>query len=345
MSRRQKVSALCPGIERLAAAALETYAGATGLEPIDAQRAAYAAFSRRFRKPRPEGVSVTDAALAAGLGEVPVRIYRPSGASDAGERAPGILYMHGGGWVLGSTDTHDCITAEMAEATGAVVVSVEYRLAPEHPFPAGLHDCRAALHGLARDGLGLGIDPTRIALAGDSAGANLAAALALWMRDEGGPAPAAQALIYPVLGTDFTLPSYRTNAQAPLLATEELRHYWRLYLGGDGTTGDPYAAPLAAGSLAGLPPALIWTAGHDPARDDGALYARRLQAAGVPALYRCAPDLAHGYLRARALSASAAVEFEALCGELRRLLGWPRGAAPAFARKGAADGTGPGQRN
>ncbi len=312
-------AALCPGIERFIEEAAEAYAGITGAEPLDEQRETYASFSHRFRRPRPGGVAVEDAALAAGLAEVPVRIYKPASLAP-GRLAPCILYMHGGGWVLGSVDTHDCITAEIAESTGAIVVSVDYRLAPEHPVPAGFDQCRAALGMLAREGPAFGIDTGRIAVAGDSAGANLAAALSLAARNEGGPALVAQALIYPVLGTDWDLPSYRQNATAPMLRTEEMVHYWGLYLGGEPVTDNPYAAPLLAADLSGLPPSLIWTAGHDPVRDDGALYARRLREAGVTAIYRCAPDLAHGYLRARAMSASAAAEFEALCSALRGLL-------------------------
>ncbi len=312
-------SALCPGIERFIAEAAESYAGATGAEPLHEQRATYHSFSQRFRRPRPERMAVEDAALAAGLGEVPVRIYKPASLR-AGQLAPCILYMHGGGWVLGSVDTHDCITAEIAESTGAIVVSVDYRLAPEHPFPEGFEQCRAALNMLARESAAFGIDAGRIAVAGDSAGANLAAALALAARDEGGPALAAQALIYPVLQTGDDLPSYTENAAAPLLRSEDMALYWRLYLGGRSAMAHHYAAPLHAADLSRLPPALIWTAGHDPVRDDGALYARRLGEAGVTAQYRCAPDLAHGYLRARAMSTSAASEFEALCSALRSLL-------------------------
>ncbi len=312
-------AALCPGIERFIAEAALAYEGATGTESFGEQRETYASFSHRFRQPRPEGIAVEDAALEAGLGEVPVRIYRPASLA-AGKLAPCILYMHGGGWVVGSVDTHDCITAEIAESTGAIVVSVDYNLAPEHPFPAGFDQCCAALAMLARQAHAFGIDAERIAVAGDSAGANLAAAVALAARQEGGPKLAAQALIYPVLGTAWTLPSYRQNATAPMLRTDEMRHYWSLYLGGEPVTDNPYAAPLLAADLSGLPPSLIWTAAHDPVRDDGEVYARRLREAGVAAKYRCAPDLAHGYLRARAMSASAAAEFEALCEALRGLL-------------------------
>jgi acetyl esterase len=313
---------LCPGIERFIEEAAEAFADSTGEESLAEQRAAYAFFSERFRQPRPEGLSAEDAVLAAGLGDVPVRIYWPP-SLERGKLAPCILYMHGGGWVLGSVDTHDCITAEIAESTSAIVVSVDYALAPEHPFPAGFNQCFAALHMLADNGAAFGIDATRIAVAGDSAGANLAAALALAARDAGGPALIAQALIYPVLGTDRDLPSYVENANAPLLKTEEMAVYWAHYLNGKPATVSPYAAPLLAADLSGLPPALIWTAGYDPVRDDGEVFAYRLREAGVPATYRCARDLAHGYLRARAMSASAAAEFEALCGALRELLRQP----------------------
>lgn len=310
---------LCPGLKRFIAEATEAYADTTGQEALDEQREIYATFSHRFRQPRPESIAVNDAVLSAGLAEVPLRIYRPA-ASSAGRPLACILYMHGGGWVVGSVDTHDCITAEIAESTGAVVVSVDYRLAPEHPFPAGLDDCWSTLQMLAHDGGRLGIDPRRIAVAGDSAGANLAAALALAARDSGGPTLIGQALIYPVLGTDLSLPSYRENATAPMLRTDEMKLYWSHYLGGETVTENPYAAPLAAHDVSGVAPALIWTAGHDPVRDDGAHYTERLRAAGVAATYRCAPDLAHGYLRARRMSKSAEAEFEALCRALREML-------------------------
>jgi acetyl esterase len=310
---------LCPGFERFIAEADEANVGRTAAKLLDEQRATYASFSQRFRRPRPEGLAVEDAVLASLPQEVPVRIYRPA-SLEPGWLAPCILYMHGGGWVLGSVDTHDCITAEIAEITGAIVFSVDYLLAPEYPFPAGFDQCRAALAMLWRQGAAFGIDASRIAVAGDSAGANLAAAVALSARDGGGPALVAQALIYPVLGTNTDLASYRQNAMAPLLKTEEMVVYWSHYLGGKPVTDSPYAAPLLAADLDGLPSSLIWTAGHDPVRDDGAVYARRLREAGVPVIYRCAPDLAHGYLRARAMSASAAAEFETLCRELRNLL-------------------------
>src|SRR5271165_1519439 len=147
---------LCPGLDRFIAEAAEAYAGTTGAEPLDEQRVLYASFSQRFRRPRPEGLTVEDAVLAAGLGDVPVRLYRPA-CLETNQPAPCILYMHGGGWVLGSVDTHDCITAEIAESTGAIVVSVDYALAPEHPFPMGFNQCRAALQMLAQEAAAFGI--------------------------------------------------------------------------------------------------------------------------------------------------------------------------------------------
>jgi acetyl esterase len=296
------------------------YADAQPTDTVADMRARYHAYCRRFARPRPADVTAEDASVAA----VPVRIYRP--ASRANEARACILYMHGGGWVLGSVDTHDDLTAEITARTGAVVISVDYRLAPEHPFPAAFNDCRAVLNALAA-GAVPDIDPARIIVAGDSAGANLAAALTLAARDQGGPSLGpqiwGQALIYPALGTgtDFGLPSYIENATAPMLQSHEMDYYWGLYLGtATNAVREQTAAPLAATNYGGLPPALILTAGHDPVRDEGAVYAQRLQQAGVPVTYHCADDLPHGYLRARALSPSAAAEVDALCAGLRDMI-------------------------
>lgn len=295
------------------------YAEARSTDTVEVMRARYHAYCRSFARPHPADLTAADAFVAA----VPVRIYRP--VSQAKESRACILYMHGGGWVLGSVDTHDDLTAEIAARTSATVVSVDYRLAPEHPFPAGFDDCKSVLDALA-GGTVPSIDPARIIVAGDSAGANLAAALTLAARDRGAPlCPPihGQALIYPALGTgtDFGLPSYTENATAPMLQSHEMDYYWGLYLGSNTTAArQQTAAPLAATDYSRLPPALILTAGHDPVRDDGALYAQRLQQAGVPVTYRCAVDLPHGYLRARALSPSAATEVDALCAGLSAMI-------------------------
>lgn len=311
---------LCLGLRRFISEAAVAYAGVTGEEPVAELRRVYNSFSDRFRTPRPAGMTVQDLEIEAPHGAVPVRVYEPVDRRTGPRGAACIVYMHGGGWVLGSPDTHDSVTADMAGRTGAVVISIDYRLAPEHPFPAALDDCRAVLSALARDGLGLGIDPNRIVVSGDSAGANLAVASALALSGESDWRLAGQVLVYPVLCSELRFPSYVENARAPMLRTVEMRRYWDLYLAGKSPTRDPLAAPLAADDLSGLPPAVIMTAAHDPVRDDGAEYARRLDALGIPVLYRCAPDLTHGYLRARTMSPSAATEFEWCCDRLKELL-------------------------
>ena len=308
---------LCPGMQRFIAVTAQFQDGASD-DTIAGMRQRYLAFCRAHEPARATGIAADDIKIAG----VPVRIYRRVPA--ASDPAPCVLYMHGGGWVLGSVDTHDGIASEIARRTAATVVSVDYRLAPEHSFPAGLADCRAVLDALALHSAVGGIDPSHIVVAGDSAGANLAAALTLSARDAGGPALRGQALIYPVLGTDFSLPSYIENAEAPMLQTEAMALYWRWYLGravSEGKPDDPLAAPLAASTHANLPPALIMTAGHDPVRDDGSAYAQKLRQSGVAVTYRCAADLPHGYLRARTMSPSAAAEVTALCEGISELLG------------------------
>jgi acetyl esterase len=224
-----------------------------------------------------------------------------------------VIYFHGGGFVFGSPDTHALVTAALAARIPAAVVSVDYRLAPEHRFPAAFDDCYAALDRVAEAAGEYGIDPRRIAVAGDSAGANLAAAVALAARDRRGPRLSAQALVYGIFDTDFDRPSYREHADAPFLTRAAMIDFVGIYLGGPTASDDPYVAPMAAASHAGLPPTFIAAAGIDPLRDDSADYADRLRGAGVAVAHRCAPDLIHGYLRAIGSCRAAAAEFDALC--------------------------------
>ena len=281
------------------------------------EREAWTAFCVSIACPRPAHIAVEDRLVRGRDGQIPIRLYRP-------RPEPGLpctLYLHGGGWVLGNLDTNDSIAWGLAEGTGATVVAVEYRLAPENTYPAAFRDCEDVLAHLAEEGEGLGIDPRRLAVCGDSAGGNLAAALALAARDGGGPRLAAQALVYPVLGTDVDNESYRANADAPMLTRVEMIHYLDAYLGEARADPEPYAMPLVADDLGGLPPALVHTAEYDPLRDEGRLYADRLAAAGNDVDYRCAASMIHGFLRARFAGPTARAEFDALCGFLRGRLG------------------------
>ncbi|WP_121741260.1 alpha/beta hydrolase [Natronorubrum halophilum] len=236
--------------------------------------------------------SVTDRRIDGPDGDLPVRIYEPG---TAGEDRPLVLYFHGGGWVIGGVDTHDGTCRKLAAESGYPVVSVDYRLAPEHPFPAGLEDCYAALEWAADAASELAADPDRIVLAGDSAGGNLAAATALLARDRGGPAVAYQLLIYPVTGTANETESYRENDEGYFLTADEMAWFREHYFGREIDEGNVYAMPRLANDLAALPPATIMTAGFDPLRDDGAAYADRLEAAGVPVTYRNYDDMIHGF--------------------------------------------------
>ena len=221
--------------------------------------------------------SVHDRAVPGPEGDIPVRVYTPAGTGPL----PAIVYFHGGGWVIGNLEIVDRPCRALAAAAAAVVVSVDYRLAPEHRYPAAFDDCYAATVWVAEHAAELGVDPATIAVAGDSAGGNLAAAVALAARDRGGPALAAQLLIYPVTDFNFDTDSYRENAEGYLLTRGSMYWFWAHYLGAQELPKDPYACPLRAGSLAGLPPAYVATGEYDPLRDEGEAYAWRLAEAGV----------------------------------------------------------------
>jgi acetyl esterase len=231
------------------------------------------------------------------LTDIPVRIYWPP---DADTPLPVVVFYHGGGFALGDLDTHDPVARAHTVGAEAIVVSVGYRLAPEHPFPAGVNDCWAALQWVGEHAAELGGDPNRIAVAGDSAGGNLAAVTAHLARDNGGPALTFQLLWYPVVTADLSLPSFAENACAPILDRDVIDAFLMWYLPDlditDPTTLPITLAPANAADLAGLPPAYIGTAEHDPLRDDGARYAALLNAAGVPAELSNEPILVHGYV-------------------------------------------------
>jgi acetyl esterase len=227
-----------------------------------------------------------------GRAAVPVRIYRPAGAAANG---PAVLFLHGGGWVFGDLDSHDGLCRALAEASGAVLIAVHYRRAPETPFPGGLEDCMAAGTWLAGSGSELGVDGSRLAVVGDSSGANMAAAMAALARDAGHPRIVIQVLAYPATDPSLSTPSYEEYADDPFLSRDEMAWYWDQYTA-PAQRADARAAVALNASLAGLPPAIVLTAGHDPLRDEGLGYAHALQAAGVPVTLRHYPEMPHGFL-------------------------------------------------
>ncbi len=268
---------------------------------VEHQRRWYDALCAAFDPGRPEGIAAEDRPLGA----IPARFYRPAHVSADAT----ILYLHGGGFVVGSLDSHDAVCAELAQGTGAELVAIDYRLAPEHRWPAAFDDGWAALSALLAQG-------RRVVLAGDSAGGNLAAGLAVRARNEGVPGIVGLALIYPGLGGDLLSGSYAEMAEAPGLSTADVRYYRELYAAPE---TDPVAHPLRAESLAGLPPAFVSAARFDPLRDDARAFAGRLAAAGVTVSFREEPQMIHAWLRARHMSPGARAGFAALVTELGRL--------------------------
>jgi acetyl esterase len=247
--------------------------------------------------PVEEVARVEDRTLPGPAGEIPVRIYAPSQA----RRLPALVYFHGGGFVIGSLDTHDGTCRSLANAIGCCVVSVDYRLAPEHKFPAGPEDCYAATRWVAEKGGEIGVDSSRVAIGGDSAGGNLTAVVALMARDRRGPSLCHQLLVYPVANHAFDTASYAENEKGYLLSREMMRWFWNHYLGSPEHGKHPYASPLRAESLAGLPPAHVVTAEFDPLRDEGEALAARLRREGVPTTHVRYPGMIHGFFSMTAM--------------------------------------------
>lgn len=286
--------------------------------PLDVQRKAWDGFCAKFRSPRPSGMIVEDHQIAReDGGHVPVRLYRPAGAA----LLPGVIYFHGGGWVLGSLETHDDICAELAHLSQTAIVAVDYRLAPEHRHPAQLEDNLAVLCWMRKEGMQHGLDPARIVAAGDSAGGQMSASLALYLRDHAMIQLKGMVLIYPVLGVDCDTQSYRENADAPCLTRSDMIYYLDAVLGPKSSPNwsDPYAMPLLAEDVSGLPPTFITAAAHDPLRDDATAFEQRLREAGVEVMLRPEPQLPHSYMRARHVSEPAMAGFKAIVEAIRSL--------------------------
>lgn len=257
-----------------------------------------------------------DSSYDAKAGGVNVRVYVPEGTAPF----PVLLYLHGGGWVVGSLESHDDLCRSLCKRAGVIVVSADYRLAPETRFPGGLQDASDVLRWLASNAASLGGDPARIAVGGDSAGGNLAAALALRNRARGGPPIAFQLLIYPVTVRDFETPSYRRYAAGTGLTRANMIWFWERYLEKPEDAANPEAAPLAAADLSGLPPAFVATAEFDVLRDEGEAYAAKLAASGVRV--RCVRYLGmnHGFARLGALFPQAAQCLDDMAAALRAAL-------------------------
>ncbi len=224
-------------------------------------------------------------------GDIPARLYRPASQTPL----PLVVYYHGGGWVIGSLDSHDGVCRTLANAAGCAVLAIDYRLAPEHKFPAAVDDCYAATAWAVANAAALGADPTRVAIGGDSAGGNLAAVVAQLARDRTGPRLRFQLLVYPATDVSYDTPSYRDNATGYFLEREDMRWFYDHYLRSDADRSDPRASPLRATDLRGLPPALVITAEFDPLRDEGEAYAAQLREAGVPVTLTRYDGMIHGF--------------------------------------------------
>jgi acetyl esterase len=243
--------------------------------------------------PPEEVAKVEDRTVPVTGGEIPVRVYTPSGSGPF----PVLVYYHGGGWVIGNRDSVDAPCRSLANSAQCVVVSVDYRLAPEHKFPTAAEDCYDATRWVAEHAGELAVDAGRIAVGGDSAGGNLAAVVALMARDRGGPKLAFQLLVYPVTDYSWETPSYTENAEGFMLTKQSMVWFWNHYVASETDATHMHASPLRAESLTGLPPALVITAEFDPLRDEGEAYAERLKQAGVPVQATRYPGMIHGFFQ------------------------------------------------
>jgi acetyl esterase len=261
-------------------------------DPVEARAARLEPMKMLGGQPAALG-RVEDLFIPGPGGDIPIRIY----AIEHGGLRPALVYFHGGGFVFGNLDTHDAVCRAIAKVSGAVVISVDYRLAPEHKFPAAVDDSYAATLWVAANPERLGIDASRIAVGGDSAGGNLATVVAMRCRDAGGPALAAQVLIYPVADvSSFETGSHRELAEGYFLTRAAMDWFTGHYLASADQKRHPEASPLLARNLSGLPPALVITAEFDPLRDEGEAYAERLRQAGVPVTVSRYPGMIHGFV-------------------------------------------------
>lgn len=283
---------LDPQIERILAQS-SGWAAARSV-PVEQLRAAVKGFAAMTPKLAVPLREVSDHAIPGPAGDVPVRIYKPM----TGGPRPILVYFHGGGWVVGDLDSQDMICRGLAHGAECIVVSVDYRLAPEHRFPAAVDDCYAALSWCAANAEAVGGQPRNIAVGGDSAGAVLSASVSIRARDEDGPALKAQLLFYGSMNyPSDSPPSMREFANGPILTADDIDYFWHQYLGDPATEQNhPWASPIRAPSHSGLPPAFIGTAELDPSRDPGEAYGPILEAAGVAVELRRYAGMPHGFM-------------------------------------------------
>jgi acetyl esterase len=248
-----------------------------------------------FNQPMPDGVTITDSTVPGPAGAIPVKVFNPGGGT-----LPLLVYLHGGGWVIGSPSTHAKLCAELALGARCVVVSVDYRMAPEHPAPAPLDDCVAAIKHIVTNASDFGADGSRFAIGGDSAGGNLTAAAALRLWDEGGPQAKLLLLFYGAYTGDLDLPSVVANGEGKILTRQAMRWFYDHYLSGGASTDDPLIAPIK-GNLKGLPQALLIVGTQDPLLDDSKLFSKALTEAGVPNKLSIYEDQVHVFVQLTAM--------------------------------------------
>ena len=282
------------------------------LSPAEA-RALHAAGAETLGPPEPVA-AIEDRTVPGPAGEIPIRIYVPEGTGPF----PVFVYYHGGGWVLGSIATHDGLGCAIANAARCVVVSVEYRLAPEHTYPAAVDDAYAATAWVVENAGLIGGDSRRVAVGGDSAGGNLAAAVCLMARDRQTFNPVLQVLIYPITDASLDTPSYLENAEGYLLTRASMKWFWECYLDDEEDGCQPHASPLRAGDLGRLPPALVITAEYDPLRDEGEAYAARLRDAGVPVTLTRYDGMIHAFIRRTAIFDKARTAMQEVADALKQ---------------------------
>ncbi len=284
------------------------------LTPDEARRAYLE--RRFFTQPDAPTVSLS---RDLSLGGVPCRLVRPAGAAQDAP-LPVLVYLHGGGWVIGDRDTHDVLCRQLANGSGCAVVSVDYRMGPEHRFPAAVDDCLAAVRAVRAEAATLGIDGARLAVGGDSAGGNLSAVVCLALRDAGEAPPSFQLLIYPATDMRAVAGSHTSNGQGYLLTADSIAYYRGHYVPEVAQWSDWRASPLLAARHDGLPPALVLTAGYDPLRDEGRQYADALSAAGVPTQYVCFERQIHGFITMGRVIDEANTAVDLCAAALRRAL-------------------------